>query len=127
MDKTERMRVLDLLESGKITADEATKLLDSLGGPHLMSKESRENLEERVGNFAKEVNKFAKEIGCKMQEMYKEAEPKIKKASQTALEKAAAALDDLAHNIAESTEKSSGDCCGEAGCACDDDDAPKPN
>jgi len=123
MDKTERMRVLDLLDAGKITADEATKLLDALGGSHFISKESRDNLEERVGQFAKEVNKFAKDIGCKVQDMYKDVEPKIKKASQSALEKAAAVLDDLAHNINDSLEK---ECCADAECKCDDD-APKPN
>ena len=124
----ERMKVLELLEAGKISADEATKLLEALGGSHFMSKDARENLEERVGNFAKEVNKFAKDIGCKVQDLYKEVEPKIKKASQSALEKTAAALDDLAHNINDSIEKSAKECCEDAECACgDDDNTPKPN
>ena len=121
----EKMKVLELLEAGKINADEATTLLESLGRPHLMSKDTRENVEEKLHHFAGEVNKFAKEVGCKVQTMYKDVEPKIKKASQQALEKAAAALDNLAHTINESLEKNVGKCeCGED-CTCDD--APKPN
>jgi len=124
----ERMKVLELLEAGKISADEATKLLEALGGPHFMSKDARENLEERVGSFAKEVNKFAKDLGCKVQDLYKDVEPKIKKASQSALEKTAAVLDDLAHNINDSIEKNAKECCGDPECACDEDDnTPKPN
>ena len=124
----EKVRVLDLLEAGKITADEAARLLEALGSNRLMSKETRENVEERLHQFANDVAKFAKEAGCKMQEFYKEVEPKIKKASQCALEKAAAALDNLANNISESLEKSESECCSDKNCGGgEDDDAPKPN
>ena len=124
----ERMKVLELLEAGKISADEATKLLDALGGSHFMSKDTRENLEERVSSFAKDVNKFAKDLSCKVQDLYKDVEPKLKKASQTALEKTAAVLDDLAHNINESIEKGAKECCEDTECACsEDDNTPKPN
>ncbi|MCL2199671.1 MAG: hypothetical protein FWB80_12190 [Defluviitaleaceae bacterium] len=104
-NSNEKMRVLDLLESGKINTTEATQLLEVLNTPRFMTKETRDNAEEKLRHFAKECNKFAKEVGCKAKEMYKEAEPKIKKASQTALEKAANALDNLACSINESLEK----------------------
>jgi len=126
----EKMRVLDLLESGKITADEAAKLLEALGaGPRFISKESRENVEEKMQQFAKDVNKFAKEVGTKMQEFYREVEPKVKKASQVALEKAACALDNLATSINDSLEKK--ECCEDEACCCDGeekkDDTPVAN
>ncbi|MCL1877805.1 MAG: hypothetical protein FWF80_03015 [Defluviitaleaceae bacterium] len=106
MGKNEKMRVLDLLESGKINAAEAAQLLSVLNGPSkpLITKESRENAEERMRQFAKECSKFAKECGHKMQDMYTDAKPKIKKASQVALEKAADALDNLATSINESLD-----------------------
>jgi polyhydroxyalkanoate synthesis regulator phasin len=111
-NSSEKMRVLDLLEAGKINAEEAAQLISSLGA------ETREpsNAEEKLRQFAQDCNKFAKDVGCKMQELYKDVEPKIKKASQSALEKAADALDNLACSINESLEKSS-----------DDDDSPKEN
>jgi len=127
MDKPEKMRVLDMLDAGKITADEATQLLDALSGPQFISKDTRDNLEERISKFASEVNAFAKDVGCKVHGMYKDVEPKIKKASQTALEKTAAVLDDLANNINESLEKGQDECCGSS-CACDvDEDTPREN
>ena len=124
----EKMRVLELLEAGKITADEAAKLLEVLGGSRIMSKETRENVEEKLHQFAQDVSSFAKDAGCKMKEFYKSAEPKIKKASQTALEKAAAALDSLACSISDSIEKSQQAACCEGDCTCNsDEDVPKPN
>ena len=45
----EKMRVLDLLESGKISADEAAKLIEALGhGPRVFTKENKENIEEKL-------------------------------------------------------------------------------
>jgi len=122
----EKMRVLEMLENGKITADEAAKLLEVLGKPAFMSKETRENVEEKLHHFAQDVTKFAKDAGCKMQELYKEVEPKIKKASQSALEKAASALDSLACSISESIEKDKA-CCGDENCECNADNEPKEN
>jgi len=126
---SEKMRVLELLENGKISADEAAKLLEVLGGSRLMSKETRDNVEEKLQKFGQDVSKFAKDAGCKLQEFYKASEPKIKKASQSALEKAAAALDGLACSISESLEKVEAEatCCEEE-CKCEEsDNEPKPN
>ncbi|MCL2204704.1 MAG: hypothetical protein FWB88_12280 [Defluviitaleaceae bacterium] len=124
----EKMRVLDLLEQGKINAEEAARLLESLGKPRVFDKEQREHMEEKFQKFAGDVNKFAKELGEKVQVMYKNVEPKIKKASQTALEKAAAALDELAHTIHDSLEKAAADKenCDDPTC-CTKEDAPKEN
>ena len=122
----EKMRVLELLEAGKITADEAAKLLETLGNSRFVSRETRDNVEEKLHNFANDVNKFAKDVGCKMQEFYKNQEPKIKKVSHNALEKAAAALDSLAKSIGNSIDRAeeSTSCCNE-NCNCDD--APREN
>jgi len=118
----EKMKVLELLESGKITADEAAQLLEAVGRGR---SETRENVEEKLHNFAQDVTKFAKDVGCRVQELYKNQEPRIKRVSHSALEKAAAALDSLAQNIANSMEK--GTCCDD-NCTCnEDDDAPRAN
>jgi len=122
---TEKMRVLEMLENGKITAEEAAKLIEVLGKGSLVSKETRENVEEKLHQFAADVTKFAKEAGCKMQEMYKQVEPKLKKGCQSALEKTAEALDKLACNISESLEKDA--CCCDNGCCCAPDEEPKAN
>ena len=119
----EKMRVLELLEAGKINADEAAKLIEALGaGPKVFTKENRDNLEEKLQQFSKDVNKFAKDAGVKIQEFYKDVEPKLKKAGYVALEKTAKTLDSLAKSIHEALEKNKLD----EECACDDD-TQKPN
>ena len=130
----EKMKVLELLESGKISADEAANLLEVLNNGakvRIMNKETRDNMEEKFQQFSQDVTKFAKDAGCKLQEFYKASEPKLKKASHTVLEKAAAALDGLACSIHESIQKDEAECCGGEGCACDtpeaNDNEPKPN
>ena len=115
----EKMRVLDLLEAGKIDAKEAAELIAALNAPKFINKETRENVEEKLQQFAKDCTNFAKDAGSKMHDFYKDIEPKVKKASQTALEKAAEALDSLAKTINESINK---DDCGDCG-----DDTPKEN
>lgn len=138
---TEKMRVLEMLDNGKINAEEATKLLEALGkSSKILDKEQREQVEEKFQKFAADVNKFAKDVGEKICTLYKNVEPKIKKASQTALEKAACALDDLAHSIHDSLEKANAEsCCDddcddpnccckeEVSCCAEEEDAPRPN
>ncbi|MCL2500556.1 MAG: hypothetical protein FWE90_09505 [Defluviitaleaceae bacterium] len=123
----EKMRVLDMLENGKITAEEAARLLETLGRSRLFDKEQRDNVEEKLRCFAADVNKFARDVGEKVQVMYKNVEPKIKKASQSALEKAAAALDELAQTIHSSLEKSGEEACCEGEGCCSGEDAPREN
>ncbi|MCL2187719.1 MAG: hypothetical protein FWC16_01640 [Defluviitaleaceae bacterium] len=116
---SEKMRVLDMLENGKINAQEAAQLLESLGRGRMFDREQREQVEEKFQRFANDVTCFAKDVGEKAKEMYKNVEPKIKKASQSALEKAAAALDELACTIHESLDKAEKENCCEAGtCSC---------
>jgi SAM-dependent methyltransferase len=100
-----------------ITAEEAARLLESLGKSRVFDKERRDQVEEKLQRFAADVNRFAKDVGERVHVMYKNAEPKIKKASHTVLEKAASALDELAKTIHESIEKATEEaCCENAEC-----------
>ena len=113
----EKMRILDMLESGKITAADAAMLLESVGKTQrFVSQETRENVEDKLQRFAQDCGKLAKEVGDKMHDFYKGVEPKLKKASQSALEKAACVLEDLASNISESLETV--ECCEDENCNC---------
>lgn len=106
--KQERMKVLSLLEEGKVTAEEASLLLDKLNqadGHHFISEETADQVEEKLHRFAKSAEHFAKEFGQKAACAYKDVEPKLKKASQTVLEKTAAIVDDIANSLHESLEK----------------------
>jgi len=137
--KQERLKVLSMLEEGKISADEAAMLLDKINqgsdGSHFISEETSEQIEEKLKSFAKGAESLAKELAHKAEHVYKDMEPKLKKASQVVIEKTAAIVDDIAHALHESIEnaknKAEKECCDEDNCACEikpnDDDTPKPN
>ena len=125
--RQERLKVLSLLEEQKITAEEASLLLDKLNaadGHHFISEETAEQVEEKIHRFAKSAENFAKEFGHKAAEAYKDVEPKLKRASQTILEKTAAVVDEIAHSLHETLDRAKSEdcCCGEK-----DDDTPTPN
>ena len=136
----ERMKILELLEKGAITADEAAMLMEQVGASEArgfgFSEETREQMEEKLRRFTARSQELLKEIGVKISDGYKTAEPKIKQASYIVLEKAAKVADELAKTLnasfenakARQTEK----CDDEKGvCAApvkeDDEDKPRPN
>ena len=129
----EKMRILDMLEKGTITPDDAVKLMEAVGPsrPPFINPQTRANMDERFQKFTKDVHIFAKDVGCKAQEFYKDVEPKVKKATQTALERTAAVLDSLAKKLNESLESCECDDpdCDDPDCDCKktDDDKPVPN
>ena len=106
--KQAQMKILELLESGKITADEATKLIEAMKNANESNgfefDFSSEQMEERLKNFTRHMDNFAKEFGGKVEELYRTVEPKIKKASNTVLEKTAAIFDDISKSLNETLE-----------------------
>jgi polyhydroxyalkanoate synthesis regulator phasin len=107
--KQERMKVLELLESGKITADEATRLLETIRRPEhgsfVFDDDTKEQFEEKVSRFTKNVDVFARDFGSKVENAYREFEPKLKKASQVVLEKTASVFDEISKSLNESLEQ----------------------
>jgi len=132
--KQERLKILSLLEEGKITADDAAMLLEKLGSSeshYFFSDDTAEQVEEKLHRFAKNAEHFAKEFGHKVGDAYKDVEPKLKKASQAVLEKTASIVDDIAHTLHDSLEKAKANETEKACCdgkeTCCDDNTPKPN
>ena len=128
----ERMRILDMLEAGTISSDDAVKLLEAVGPTRqpFIHPHAKANMDEKFHKFAKDVHVFAEDVCGKAQDTYKDVAPKVRKATQTALEKAADVLDNLAKKLNESLEKC--DCnepeCDDPKCDCKkSDDEPKPN
>lgn len=127
--RQERLKVLSLLEEQKITAEEASLLLDKLNAAdshHIISEETAEQVEEKLHRFAKNAEHFAKEFGQRAANAYKDVEPKLKKASQAVLEKTASIVDEIAHSLHESIDRNKAEEC----CCCDEDnndDTPTPN
>ena len=128
--KQERLKVLTLLEEGKISADEANKLLDTLrqDDRHFISDDTAEQVEEKLQRFAKNVDGFAREFGHKVEKAYRDLEPRLKKASQIVLEKTTSVVDEVSKSLHESIDNARAKAEEEAAKAdSDDDDTPMPN
>ena len=134
--KEERIKILELLNQGKITADEAARLFDALNASKAAKANKQKNrsefnfdgsdMEEKLQKFSKSVDAFSKEFGGKISGTFKELEPKFKKTAKTVMEKTAVVVEDLAKALNESVKnmeaKSKDACCDDDDCCCDDDD-----
>ena len=123
--KEERLRVLKLVEEGKITVDEAAKLLEVMMASKAPEEDfvtdSRE-FERKFAAFAKNAESFAKDCGDKVGDAFREVEPKLRKVSKVVLVKTAAIIDDLSKALNESLHNmETADCGCECDCCCDDE------
>ena len=115
----ERLQVLKMVEDGKITVDEATKLLESLQATCFDSA----SFEEKFSSFAANANEFFKEAGCKLSAAFKEAEPKVKEITKTVVAKTASLADNISQSLHDKIKDL--ECCEEEGCCncgCDDEE-----
>lgn len=133
--KKERLRILDLLEQGKITADEASKLLEALKSPTVdfddMESDFATDVEEKLNRFSRTMDSFAKDFGDKMSGTFKDVEPKVKNVTKHVISKTAAIMDEISKSLNESLKSMEGkDCCCDEEkeeCCCGNDDEPREN
>jgi len=128
--KKERIKVLEMVEEGKISVDEAAKLLESLKASGDAGwTPDYEDAEEKLNQFSKNVDQFAKDFSEKFGVVFKEVEPKLKSATKVVLEKTVSLLDDVSRSLNESARnmEAKADC----GCGCEgeecSDDKPREN
>lgn len=102
----EKLLILKLLEDGKITKEEAFSLLEAINGNCKKEKKAEKKaakedcaFEEDLNSFAKSVEKFANEVNAKVASTYREYEPKVKKSTKTAVDKASELLNNLSKNL----------------------------
>lgn len=117
------MHVLKMVDEGKITVDEAAKLLDSL---RITGAESTKKLEEKFKDFAHDMKEFAKDVTCKVNELSKKAEPKIKEFTKTVVAKTADITGNISQSLNEKVKNMEDKYC-EDECTCDCDDQPDDN
>lgn len=101
--KEERMAVLNMLEKGVITAEEAEKLIRALQDTDswdFSKEEISSNLTGALNKAGDVIGSFAKTVGEKAEEAAKEVEPIIKKMAHTMADKAASAAEEV-KNFAE--------------------------
>ena len=97
--KEERLKVLELIENGKISAEEAAKLLDALKGGG--SRDARDEEEDKLSRVSASVDSFAKDFKEKANAAFKQVEPRFKAATRTVIEKTVGVLDDISKSLSE--------------------------
>ena len=127
--KKERIKVLEMVEEGKISVDEATQLLESLKtGGDFGWEPDYDCAEEKLHQFSKNVDRFSRDFSEKFSDVFKEVEPKLKSATRVVLEKTVSLLDDVSRSLNEAAknmeQKTEDCCCTEKECF---EDEPKEN
>jgi hypothetical protein len=106
--KEERMKILDMVEKGIISADDANKLLYAI---------TASDDEAKLASFARGVADFAKEVGEKTRDACVAISPKLKDATKIVVTKTAEVVDNISKSLNEAVKKM--DCEPEG--ECDDD------
>jgi len=125
--KKERIKILNMLEEGKISVDDAAKLLESLrtGAGDFEWSPDYEDAEEKLRQFSKSVDSFARDFSERFSVVFKEVEPKLKSATKIVLEKTVSLLDDVSRSLHEAANNMEPKCsCTETDCC---EDEPKEN
>ncbi|MCL2573252.1 MAG: hypothetical protein FWE34_01715 [Defluviitaleaceae bacterium] len=121
----ERMQVLKMVDEGKITVDEATKLLEGLRATG--NEGGGKQFEEKFKAFTNDMKEFCKDVTCKLNEATKKAEPKVKEFAKNVVAKTADIADNISQSLNEKVKNMNGECCGEEGCGCGSDEQPADN
>ncbi|MDR1688187.1 MAG: hypothetical protein LBS21_06195 [Clostridiales bacterium] len=101
--KEERMYILQMLGEGKISADEAAKLLEAVGKKPMREYWDEDfNAEEKIRKFSQSVESFAKDFGSKIEHTFKDMEPKVRSTTKKVMEKTASVVDDISKALYES-------------------------
>ena len=134
--KQERMKILELLDQGKITAVEAASLLEALKASDSQERfwddETKKSVQEKVNQFSQNVECVSKDVGEKLESIFKEIEPKLRAATKIVVEKTVGIVDEISKSLNETLqnleEKRANEeaCCEEKEDACCDSE-PKPN
>lgn len=96
--KEERMMVLNMVNEGRITAEEAVNLLNAL------NKSNSETISATAKTFAKGVKE-------KTADIVEKAEPKVKKAAQDIAEMSVEVFGNIKDKIKEKTSQSEDETC----------------
>jgi polyhydroxyalkanoate synthesis regulator phasin len=105
--REERMKILAMVESGKISVEEAERLFDAL----YLSR--RIAFEQSFEEFAQNVSRVAGEIGEKAHDAVKAVTPKVVELTKTVVSKTAEAAESISKSVKDWTEKKADSGCGQ--------------
>lgn len=102
--KEERMLVLNMVQEGKISVDEATRLLDNLRPNHNFNEygDSESVFHKKINTISENVEELSKDIGDKLACMFKKFEPHAKSATKKVVEKTISVMNNISKALEES-------------------------
>jgi len=103
--KQERMKILELLDQGKITATEAAHLLEALKASdnqeRIWDDNARKSIQEKVNKFSQNVESVSKDVSDKLESAFKDMEPRLRSVTKVVVEKTANIVDDISKSLNE--------------------------
>lgn len=121
----EKAIILQMVESGKISVDDAVKLIEAIKYDSAQQERQRFfdtfEFEDRLNRFSNSAENFAKDLSSKMNETWKGVEPKVKYAAKTAVEKTVCTIDKLSSALSESLKAFDENC---ESCVREEEDVP---
>ncbi|MCL2702161.1 MAG: hypothetical protein FWE91_00945 [Defluviitaleaceae bacterium] len=129
--KEERIKILQMVEDGKISVEEAGKLLEALKascGNEFFCDD--EDIADRFQEFCHNTETFLKNVGCKIGEFAKDMEPRVRNVTKVAVSKTADLVDELGKALAaclnslNKCESENEECCG---CGAEKDEENREN
>ncbi len=103
---SEKSMILKMVDEGKISVDDAIKLLDAVkyDDNQVCDKQNffeAVDLEDKINRFSRSAENFAKDAGSWMSQTWKGVEPKVKSGAKVAIEKTISAIDKLSNSLSE--------------------------
>jgi len=136
-------KILSMLEDGKISVDEAVRLLEAVAVTPPWADFDKENAQEQFKRVKGKADDLARTVRCKLNDTWEAVEPKVKHATRCAIagtldvvEKMSCALKDSLDKMAEEAEAAAAaaeecaeECCAEASDSpeVNEDDKPVEN
>lgn len=103
--KEERLTILKMVEEGKISADDAVKLMNSLSG----AGSKKCDIEDKFNKAGQNFDSFAKDIKSKVETFAKDAEPKMKHTAQSILARTSEVMEELGKGLREFVDNNMSD------------------
>jgi len=98
--KEERMKILQMVEDGKISVEEAGKLLEALNVQYGADFCDGEEFADRMKEFCQNTEAFLKSTGGKIGEFAKDMEPRVRNVTKTVVSKTADIVEELGKALA---------------------------
>ncbi|MDR1705221.1 MAG: hypothetical protein LBS19_11140 [Clostridiales bacterium] len=118
--KEEIAKILKMVEEGKITADEAVKLMEALHDSFAFDDYVNSDFNDKMRRFGKDAETFLKGVGAKMNGFVKDMEPKVRNVTKTVVARTAGIVEELGKALNDILDSMGNVCagpeCKDAGC-----------